>query len=169
LTAFSVAGQFNSVGILFGMAKHSTYSKALIAEAVLNLTAMTVVLPRYGILGAAWVACAAGILNRGLFTPYLLCRNLEIHWLTFMRSIYVMPLLMAVPTAALGYLMRAYGVVGRSWIELLAILALLSLQYDVTYFFLGVEQQHRRMVWSWIMARFRVLIRPDDARPPQTN
>ncbi|HSP69234.1 MAG TPA: oligosaccharide flippase family protein [Bryobacteraceae bacterium] len=169
LTAFSVAGQFNSVGILFGMAKHSIYSRALIAESLLSLAVIAVVLPRYGILGAAWTACTAGILNRGLFTSYLLCRNLDLGWLTFMRSIYVLPLLMGVPTAALGYLMRVYGVTGRNWFELLAVLALLSLQYYSTYLFAGVEKEHRLMIWGWVGSRLRAWVGPDQAPPGSGN
>lgn len=159
LTAFSVAGQFNSVGILFGMAKHDTYAKALIAEAVVTLIVMSLILPRYGILGAAWVACASGILNRGVFTSYLLCRNLDLHWLTFLRSIYVLPLLIGLPTVALGYLLRLYGVTGRNWIELLAVLALLSVQYYVTFLWIGVEKEHRLMIWGWVSSRFQTWIR----------
>jgi hypothetical protein len=80
-----------------------------------------------------------------------------------------LPLLIGVPTAALGYLMRFYGVTGRNWIELLAMLALLSLQYYVTYFFLGVEKEHRQMIWGWISSRFREMIRPNDPSPSEAN
>ncbi len=160
LTSFAVAGQFNSVSILFGMAKHDIYAKALIAEAVLNLISMAVILPRFGIFGAACVACTVGILNRCFFTSYLLCRNLDLHWLTFMRSIYLLPLLVAVPTAALGYGLRMYGVTGRNWMEILVMLGLLSLQYYITYFFIGIEKDHRLMVWGWIRTRVRTFVQP---------
>jgi O-antigen/teichoic acid export membrane protein len=165
MATVSIAGQFNSVGVLFGMAKHNVYAKALIAEAALNLIGMALVLPRYGIVGAAWVACIGGILNRCLLTSYLLCLNLNLRWLTFLRSIYVIPLLIALPTAALGSAMKAYGITGRSWIELLTMLALLGLQYYITYFFVGVEKEHRVMVWGWISARIRTLTRSEDVQP----
>ena len=64
MTSFGVAGQFNSVGILFGMAKHDTFAKAMVAEAVTTLIGMTLVLPRFGILGVAWVACGATPISR---------------------------------------------------------------------------------------------------------
>lgn len=155
LTSFAVASQFNSVGILFGMAKHRLYARALVCEALVNAAAMWIVIPRYGIVGAAWIACATAIINRGCITPYILCRSLDLSWLTFMRSIYVSPLLFAIPTVLLGYWLKARVVGFQNWFQLLATLAVLSSQYYAVYFFGGVSRDHRVLVWSWVGNRVR--------------
>ena len=139
------------------MAKHPVYSKALIAEGLVNVGAMAVVLPRFGILGAAWVVCSTAILNRGLFTPFLLCQYLELNWAKFMASIYVKPTLLGVPTALLAYGLRSYGITGRNWVELLGLLGILTAQYYVVYFFAGVGREHQMMIWNWVGGRMRAL------------
>ena len=152
-TSIAVAGQFNSVGILFGMAKHSAYAKALMVEGIIAVAGISAVLPRFGIVGAAWVAASAALLNRGLFTAYLLCRTLEMRWLGNLRAIYVRPLLLAAPTFVLGYVMKLYWLRGRNWLEILSALALLGLQYYLLYFFTGVEKEHRSMLYEWAGGR----------------
>jgi O-antigen/teichoic acid export membrane protein len=156
MTSFGVAGQFNSVGILFGMAKHDTFAKAMVAEAVTTLTGMALVLPRFGILGAAWVACGVAIANRGLVTPYLLCRNLELSLPRYLRSIYLVPVLLALPSAALAYWMRNSWLPGKNWVELLTALAFLSAQYYAIFFFTGFDKEHRWMLQEWVTRRLQI-------------
>src|SRR5204863_8180939 len=88
-----VAGQFNSSSILFGIDKHGGYARGLMLEAVANIAGMIIVIPRFGILGAAWVAATLMLLNRGLYTPWLVCRALEFPFTDFLRLIYLRPLL----------------------------------------------------------------------------
>ena len=57
-TALGVAAQFNSSSILYGMAKHGPFARGMLAEAVAGVMLLLWVLPRYGLLGAAWVMAA---------------------------------------------------------------------------------------------------------------
>src|SRR5205814_8209138 len=96
-TALAVAAQFTSSVILFGLAKHQTYGTTLIVEGLLVIAGMAAVLPAYGITGAAMVAAGLAVLNRGIFTPFLLCRSLQFSVLRYFRSVYVAPLMTAAP------------------------------------------------------------------------
>ena len=117
-TSFTLAGQYNSSSILFGMAKHAAYARSLLVECVLLIVALWVTVPRYGILGAAWATATLMILNRGMLTPYLLCRNLNFSWLRYMTGIYFRPASCGIPVVAFAYFLKLHGLSGSNWREL---------------------------------------------------
>ena len=152
LNALAVAGQFNSNVILFGLARHDTYAKTLLAEAALSLSVMAFILPSYGILGVAWVAAIFGIVNRGLVTPYLLSRTLNFSLPHYLRGIYLTPTIVAVPVVGYAYWMKTQWGVGRNWFELLLTLGLIALPYYIGCYFAIMESDHRLLLKEWIRA-----------------
>ena len=59
--ALVMAGQFNSSSILFGLGIHKRYAHGLMVEAALMVAGLLVVVPLWGIEGAAWLtAITAG-------------------------------------------------------------------------------------------------------------
>jgi O-antigen/teichoic acid export membrane protein len=74
--AFGLAGQFSSSTVLFGMGKHRGYAYALLCEAALNIAGMLLLIPRFGLPGAAAVAALLMLTVRGVVTPWLACRQL---------------------------------------------------------------------------------------------
>lgn len=131
------AGQYNSGSILYGMGRHQWYSRALVVEAVVTLCGIALVVKPFGIVGVAWVVSSTMLLNRGLFTAWLLSRELGVSYLRFLWNTY-QPLLFAVPPIALLLALRFTVLPGRNWPQLIlagmigvacyAPLALLSLQ-----------------------------------------
>ena len=101
-TTVALAAQFNSSSILFGMAKHRRYARNLMIEAALMVAGFFVAVPRYGLLGGAWVAACLMIVNRGFFTPWTVCHFLKFSFFEYMRSIYLRPTLTLIPVVALG-------------------------------------------------------------------
>jgi O-antigen/teichoic acid export membrane protein len=150
MTTFAVAGQFNSSVILFGLAKHDTYAKVLLTEAVLSLSIMAFVLPIHGILGASWVAAVLAIVNRGLVTPYLLSRALDFSLMSYLRGIYFAPAVLAIPELGYAYWMKSHWLAGRNWIEILVVLGLTVLPYYVACYFAIMEGDHRLLLNRWI-------------------
>jgi O-antigen/teichoic acid export membrane protein len=166
MTMLAVAGQFNSSVILFGLAKHDTYAKALLAEAVLSLIVMALVLPVYGLVGASWVAAAFAIINRGLVTPYLLSRTLQFSLLSYLRGIHLVPALLAVPVLGYAYWIKSQWLAGRNWFELLTILGLIALPYYGACYFAIMEGEHRALLKEWIRALTVSRLAPS-GEPPQ--
>ncbi len=150
----AIAGQFNSSAILFGLGKHRGYARTLFAEAVALVALGLFVVPRYGIFGMAVVASVLMILNRACLTPLFLCRSLATPWIHYMRAIYLRPLVCALPALALALALRASILPGRSLWELLAAAALIGLAYYPAAFFVCVEPDHRKMLWSLLARRF---------------
>ncbi len=149
-TAFALAGQFNSSAILYGLGEHGGYARGVLIEAVLNVSAMIVVIPRYGILGAAWVSASLMLLNRGLYTPWLVCRALDFGFVEYMRSIYLRPMLIGLPVLALAYAAKLYGLGGATWLELIAGSGCIALVYMVLAFYTCIERSHRGLFVSRI-------------------
>src|SRR5205823_2474402 len=129
-TAFVLAGQFNSSAILFGLGEHGGYARSVLIEALLNVAAMVVAIPRYGILGAAWVSAVLMILNRGLYTPWLVCRALDFGFFHYLQEIYMRPVLIGMPVLAVAYGVKRYGLAGGTWLELIAGSGCIGLLYS---------------------------------------
>ena len=119
---FAVAGQFNSSQILFGMGVHRLYARSLVVEALLLVLGLIAVLPAYGIYGGACVAAVLLVVNRGLITPLMVCHHLKVNYFFYMSSIYLRPLVTAVPVAAVAWWIKRAGLVpGHTWWELIAV------------------------------------------------
>lgn len=155
-TSFALAGQFNSSSILFGIAKHGPYARSLMTEAVLLVTSLWFVVPKYGITGAAWVTASLMILNRGILTPYMLCRNLNFPFLRYMRQIYWRALLSAIPCVGAGFWIKRYWISGRNWTELILGLTVICALYYAVALLICVEPDHRLLVRGWIVRRLRL-------------
>src|SRR5215475_8583192 len=56
--ALVLAAQFNSSSLLFGVGRHGGYARALVVEAIVYVAALYLVVPRFGIVGAAWCSAA---------------------------------------------------------------------------------------------------------------
>jgi len=147
--AFVMAGQFNSSAILYGLGKHQRYAFGLMVEAVLNVTGMLLFVPRFSIVGAAWVSSILMLSIRGLYTPYLVCKNLDASFVDYMLAIYLRPLLTALPVAAVGMLLKSY-LPGGNLIELLAVSGSIGVMYFGLAFFTCFETNHRQRLFDWM-------------------
>lgn len=155
-TSLALAAQFNSSSILFGMGKHEAYAKLLVFESLLLVGGLMVVIPAYGITGAAWLSAVLMIASRAIATPLILCRRLSFSFATYMLAIYMRPLLTAVPVYVLALLWAAQGWVGPSWPKLfLAAAGIASVYYALAYF-TCLDRGHRELLRSWIGSRVRL-------------
>ena len=151
---FAVAGQFNSSQLLFGMGKHRLYARSLVVEAMALMAGMIWVLPRHGIEGAAWVASLLLVLNRGLTTPMLVCHYLHINYFEYMASIYVRPVMTALPVALAFWWLKSSGsVIGSSWTELIAVGGGCATLFLGLCYFTCLDQEHRELFWEMLKAR----------------
>jgi O-antigen/teichoic acid export membrane protein len=86
-----MAGQTNSVSILFGMGRHKTYSRWLLAESVLAAAGVAAVLPHWGLYGAVWVRSILMAVVRRAAVCWLVTRELSVSPLAaaFMGALYI--------------------------------------------------------------------------------
>jgi O-antigen/teichoic acid export membrane protein len=152
LTGYMIAivGQFSSAMLLQGLGRHQHYARGLLAEAILSLCAFAWIIPRYGILGAAWVAASLMIMNRGIFTPWLVSREIGLSFWAYMRAIYGWPFATAIPVLGVGLAMRAFVFPGHSWLQIAAAAALVGLCYYGMALFLCVPSAHRLVLRRWV-------------------
>jgi hypothetical protein len=101
----------------------------LLGEGVLSLAALIAVIPWYGILGAAWVSACLMVANRGLVTPVLLRRALEMKWTRYIGSAYLPALGAAAPVLALAHLLKRTILPGTIVWQLLAACAVIEAAY----------------------------------------
>jgi len=149
-TALVLAGQFNSSALLYGLSLHGGYARGLVLEAVLNVTGMILVIPGYGILGAAVVSSGLMILVRGVYTPWLVCRSLDFSFFGYLRLIYLRPIVTGLPVFALAWLVKTHWLAGRTWWELVTMAGLIGLLYEALALFTCIEREHRSLLLSHI-------------------
>ena len=157
----AVVAQFGSGMLLQGMGRHQRFARGLLVEAIAVLGSLIYVVPRYGILGVAWVTCVCMVLNRGIFAPWLVTRELGISYPRFMHSIYTWPVASAVPVAALAYLLRRTILPGDTWVQLFTAGAIVAAAYFGLAFFLCLPANHRAQMAGLVLRAFR-------NRAPQT-
>ena len=147
--AIVMAGQYNSSAILFGLGAHQRYAYGLMVEAALNVAGMLLIIPRFGIFGAACVSSALMLSIRGIYTPYLVCKNLDASFVEYMTAIFFRPLLAAIPVAMIGVLMKRV-VPGRTFLELAEAGSAIAAIYFSLALFSCLDPVHRERLFGWI-------------------
>jgi len=128
--------------ILFGLGEHGAYARGVLIEAVLNITLMLVVIPRYGILGRLGLR----LLDAGQIADSIRpgwCAGARLRISEFLRSIYLRPVLIALPVVALASLAQVYGLGGSSWLEVIAAREASPCCNSILAFFFCIERSHR--------------------------
>ncbi len=138
-------GQFISASILMGIARYEAYALSVLAEAVLVLLGCAVVLPRFGIAGAATVFSVLVALNRSLNLSRIFCREFDLSWTEFVRKIYPRPLLLAVISILALHLWKRI-LPGNSWTELFGLWALHCTVYGAGAAVMVLWPDHRALV-----------------------
>jgi O-antigen/teichoic acid export membrane protein len=149
----ALAGQYNSGSILFGIGRHQTYSKSLLVEAVALAGSLALVVPRFGVVGAAWVITGLMILNRCLFAALLMSRELKVGYFWFLARVYK-PLLAAIPVGLLLYTLRVTALPGTSWSQLIVAGFTGVLCYAPLAFFFVLQPEHRQLLLVKVQERF---------------
>lgn len=152
LSAYLIAivGQYSSSMLLMGLARYQWYSRGLLVEAIFSLVALILVVPKYGIIGAAWVSAGAMIVNRGLFLPWLVSRVMKFGYGWFMQSIYLRPLLAALPVYAIAMLLRGSILPGKTWFQFLTVGAVIGVSYYAMAFLFCLQNDHKILLRSWV-------------------
>jgi hypothetical protein len=151
----AIMGQYNSSTILFGMARHKWYSRGVLVEAILTVPLMIMAVKAYGIVGAAWVGAILMILDRGLWTSFVMCRVVGYSWLAYLKAIYWRPLLCALPVAALMIWLKATVLAAGRWQEFIIAGVLTGVLYSALAWFYCVFPEHRQMAINLVRQRLR--------------
>lgn len=149
----ALAGQSNSVSILYGMGRHQRYARALLAEAVITVSAVALVVRPFGITGVALVVSTTMLLNRGLFTAWLFSREVGIGYFRFLAAVY-QPLAMAAPVMALMFVLRYTVLPGATWAQLILAGMIVCACY-VPVAVLTLRPEHRELLARKIRERLR--------------
>lgn len=152
ITLATVA-QFNSSSILYGMARHQRYAYSQIVEAALFFAGLWWAVPRYGIVGAAWVSSILIVANRALVLAGLISRAVNYSLWKYLAGIYVRPIAVAIPVTVAAAWMKRHWIPGTSWIQLIAAGSLIAFVYYAGAYFVCIEPQHRSIPWTWIRRR----------------
>ncbi len=145
--------QYNSACVLTNMARQKWYARGLLAEAVLSLAGMWFALPRYGIVGAAWVASGLMFVNRGVLVAWLVSRELHLPLRVFAWRVYAPPVGIGLLVFAVLTALRHSALPGANWPQLITAGAIGVSLYGVLAFFLCMKPAHRefllRRVREW--------------------
>jgi O-antigen/teichoic acid export membrane protein len=136
-----------------GLGKHQRYAKGLFAEAVIAVAVLWFVIPRWGILGAAWTCSVLMVLNRGILAPFLVSKTLSLGFADYMGTIYVRPLAAAVPAIALAWVARATLLPGSNWLQIFGAGALTGIFYYALAYLICLDRDHRSLLLTWLRSK----------------
>ncbi len=149
-----VVGQFSAGMLLQGLGRHQRYARNLFFEALAALLLLVVAIPRWGIVGAAWVSASLTILNRGLIAAWLVSKTVGLPFARYVQSVYGPPVLAMLPVFALAVWLRSSVLPGNSWMQILAAAAITGVVYYALAFFFVIERRHRDLLASWLASRW---------------
>ncbi len=153
------SGQFNSVSILFGIGRHQVYAKFFLGQAILNVIGLAISLPRYGLLGAAWVSAILMVANRGIAVCLITARELKTPARQYAADIYLRPLAVAGLTFVMTETLKQRWLPGNNWSELVLAAALMGIVYASLTLRFCLPGDHREIVWR----KFRQAVRLETA------
>ena len=149
----AVAGQWSAGMLMLGMGKHQRYARALVIETVLSFIFLALAIPRFGIVGAAWVAATLMISIRCIWTSYIASGTVGMPMLIYVKEIYLWPLLTAIPVLLLSWLLRATIIPGDSWLQIALHGAVLAAAYYLLALFTCTDYEHRHLLFQAISNR----------------
>lgn len=152
--ATTTGAQYASATILVGLARQQRYAQGVAAEAACNLIGLLLLVPRYGPLGAAAVTASLMFLVRGVFTPWLICRVLGFPLGTYLRSIFVRPMMTAAPVLVLLWLWKTAVWPAPGLAHLIAVCGATTALYLGAATVTCLEPEHRGLLWRWVFRRF---------------
>jgi O-antigen/teichoic acid export membrane protein len=150
----AVAGQFNSASILHGLGRHQTYVRFMLGESLLVVAGLFVILPRYGLAGAAWLLATLMALDRGVLVAVFLCREIKINPLVYMAQIYIRPVALGALMTLVLWLLRSSWLPGDTWLQVGAALAIAGSLYAGLAAGLVLTPKHREYLLRTITLRW---------------
>jgi len=142
-STLALAAQFSSSTVLVGLGRHKAYSWSVACEAVASVVLMYFLLPPYGIFGAAIIASSLMLGVRGLLTPWLVSKVLEISLLSYLSDIYTRALLAAAPVWLLAFWLRKSVLDGHNWSQLFLAAGIIGILYYTLAFFFCLADEHQ--------------------------
>ena len=142
------AAQFCSSSILFGLAAQQGYAITLVVELALNVGGTVLVLPKYGILGAALITSGLMFVSRGVITPFLLCHHLKVSFRGYMTRVLAKPLATSTPFWVALIAFRRTGIV-HGLPALLSVGAAATTLYLACCYFICVAPEHKVVARQW--------------------
>lgn len=149
-----VVGQFSSAMLLMGMGKPQLYARGMFAEFVLGLVLLSLIVPRYGIVGAAWVAASLIAANRGCYLSYVVSHTVGLNFFTYVNRVYTLPFLSAIPAFLISLALKNTVLPGHGVIQVAAALAIAAVANYSIAFFTCAEPHHRTLIYSEVARRF---------------
>jgi O-antigen/teichoic acid export membrane protein len=148
----AIVGQFSSSMLLQGLGRHQAYARGLLAEALGGIVALIIVIPRFGMLGAAIVTTTFMVLNRAIYASWLTSRVVAISFREYVTAIYAPPFLTAIPVYALLWWLRRTILPGDTWRQLAEASTLAGAYYALALF-TCIRPDHRMLVAQMVRQR----------------
>jgi O-antigen/teichoic acid export membrane protein len=155
---FADASQFNSSSMLYGLASHRVFGFLLLAEGIVS----SALVYYFASIGSLWHAALAAsalmIINRGLVTPYLLCRHLDYSVVRYLAEVSARPLAAGLLAGAVMWGLKTAGLPVTSLVQVGVAGLLTTGVFTLIAGRLCVLAEHRDWIVTVIASRSPALV-----------
>ena len=152
---FAISGQYNAGAVLIGQARHRGFSYGTAVEAIATIVLLLLLVPAWGVVGAAWVATGVSLTIRGAYVAAALCWQNGFPLGEYLWAVYGRGLMTGLPIMLLAVLLERTVWPGESWGQLILAGATLFGAYFSLAFFSVLDPEHRERVFSRLPLRAR--------------
>jgi O-antigen/teichoic acid export membrane protein len=146
--------QFISSSILMAAGRYTRYSTSLLIETLAAVAGVAIVLPIWGLAGAAVVVSSAMFLNRCVNLARIFSREFGVGIAIHLRRTLMVPLAIGAVDVVLLWGVRRTMLPGDSWSQLIAAGTLNAIALGTAALLLVAEPTHRQLVLHTALARW---------------
>ena len=150
---FAMTQRISSI-IIMGMAKHKFLAYLSMIEAIANLILSIILVRKIGLIGVAWGTAIPSLINYIIFVPSYVCKLLGIPLGTYLKKVFIRPLLSAFPLVVLS-LIFMHNVKHPTWIFFFYEVLLCCGAFYIPAYFICLDYEQREKVIIKVKSIFK--------------
>ena len=108
-----------TTAIVYASGDLKKWTIASFIEAILNITISLTLIGPYGLAGVALGTLFSKMLTTGFYTPYWVCRKLDMSVLGLLKKSIITPIIRSIPSIGLTFLLAYYLSLNNDWLWLI--------------------------------------------------
>jgi len=129
--------------VIIASGKIKVWSLVSILEGVFNIVFSLIMVKKYGLLGVALATILSKFLTTTWYTPYAICKNLNLNIMWFIRNCLIKVMYMSIPTLLSMFFVYRQTINSSDWVQLFSV--------GITGFIVNIIIFERKIIFNYIV------------------